>query len=116
MSTQRITNKRRVLAETANRKVQYPRGVVSVNPLLASENCFPDYSVLSYVWHRRCKPCPSPLPIVPQNGITYVGGGASASGYPYDAGNASFMAGSAFDTPTISFDGNGTTVYDGGSA
>jgi hypothetical protein len=73
MSTQAYTNKRRVLAEAGNRKVQYPgRKAINVNPIYATINCSANFQPLTYKdicgcsFTNRGIPKPEPPPIPPE--------------------------------------------------
>jgi len=67
MSLQRLTNRKRILAEVSNNKVQYPRLAVNNNPLYATSTCQANFSVLRYSTRICCSEIPDncyPLPIL----------------------------------------------------
>lgn len=86
MSAQSYTNKRRILAEAALKKVQYP-GRVALNnkPILSALNCSPDFSVINYVPNRKC--CIPTPPLPPCIETILDGGMAGTTGYIIYDGN-----------------------------
>ena len=55
MSVQRLTNRRRILAEVGNTKVQYPRISLNNNPLYATSTCTPNFRQLTYARQPCCE-------------------------------------------------------------
>jgi len=55
-TAQAYTNKRRILAEAALRKTQYPGSIgLNNNPIYASINCNPAFNTLNYSNNNCCK-------------------------------------------------------------
>lgn len=72
MSTQSYINRRRTIAEASITKVEYPKGVSSINRLSSTINCDPNFERIIY--KEICRPCayiPKPaitpilIPVVP---------------------------------------------------
>lgn len=114
MSTQAYTNKRRVLAEAGNRKVQYPGKVATnVNPIYATINCSANFQQLTYRDICGCSFTNRGVPIVPPEptppeppAFTALDGQDANTGlgdveYWFDGGNSGTAQGDA----TYWFDG-----------
>ena len=54
MSVQRLTNRKRILAEVSNNKVQYPRLAINNNPIYATSTCQPNFFPLQYATRICC--------------------------------------------------------------
>lgn len=89
-----LTNRRRLLVEAKNTKVQYP-GSISVNTeaIYSTINCNPNFSRLRYIDICKCKSVYIPPVNILSGGgagssfsLTYSGGGAAGGGGPIVGG------------------------------
>ena len=56
MSTQAYINRQRIIAEASVTKIQYPKGVASINKLAPTIDCNPKFDILDY---KHICQCPS---------------------------------------------------------
>jgi hypothetical protein len=71
MSAQSYINRKRIIADASITKIEYPKGVSSINRLSSTINCDPNFQRI--VYNEICRPCiynPKPAlapPVVPIN-------------------------------------------------
>jgi hypothetical protein len=78
MSVQAYTNRRRIIAEASNVKVEYKKGVaVNNNAIYASINCLPNFQQITYTPVCKCPFNGRVGPPLPPRIITGIDGGDS---------------------------------------
>ena len=104
MSSAWYTNKRRVLAEAALTKVQYPGRIANTNPILPVQNCQPNFSILNYVVPTNCRKYKSCAPVVEEPTL-----GSILEGGDYTTESTTILDGGNYTTES-------TTILDGGNS
>jgi hypothetical protein len=104
MSSAWYTNRKRVLAEAALTKVQYPGRVAVNNVILSVQNCQPNFSVLDYIPPVNCRKYKSCNPVVPEPTL-----GSILDGGNYTTESTTVLDGGNYTTES-------TTILDGGNS
>lgn len=104
MSSAWYTNRKRVLAEAALTKVQYPGKIAVNNAILSVQNCQPNFSVLDYTPLVNCSKCKLPNPVIPEPSL-----GDILDGGNYTTESTTILDGGNYTTES-------TTILDGGNS